>query len=183
MARRRGEQAQLASKPWTLLWSPSSITHSPTAIGSRYARSAPAADSACALLTLACSSRPDKLRPSVSRLQRGFDIYDTSSFEGRGSAHDIVSAREISDLGIQALQRLEPPFFLWLHYFDPHHKYLPHAEHDFGSKDVDLYDAEIAHKNQQLQRVLEMLQDSERADDTIVVVTADHGEEFFDHGR
>jgi arylsulfatase A-like enzyme len=122
------------------------------------------------------------LLPRFSQLDRGFDVYDTSSVENGESAHNIISAEKVSDSAIEALQRLESPFFLWLHYFDPHEKYLPHPEHDFGSRDIDLYDAEIAHTDKQLQRVLKVLSQSSRYDDTVVVITADHGEEFFDHG-
>ncbi len=47
----------------------------------------------------------------------------------------------------------------------------------------DLYDAEIAYLDDQLRRVLEVVFKSERAADTVVVVLADHGEEFKDHGK
>jgi arylsulfatase A-like enzyme len=122
------------------------------------------------------------LAPSFSRFQRGFDVYDISSFNERGSPHDISSARQVSDSALESLRTMEDPFFLWLHYFDPHQDYLHHPKYDFGAADIDRYDSEIAHTDQQLGRVLNALRESGRLKDTVVVLTADHGEEFLDHG-
>lgn len=97
------------------------------------------------------------------------------------------------------------PYFLYVHYFDPHASYTPpvaYAER-FGVKAEDpllargqamvtfggpppgapdlatllaLYDAEIAFTDHELGRLLDGL-----GNEAIVVVTADHGEEFGDH--
>ncbi len=48
---------------------------------------------------------------------------------------------------------------------------------------VDLYDGAIAWTDRQLGRLLRGLERRGLADRTVVVVTADHGEEFWDHGR
>lgn len=45
-----------------------------------------------------------------------------------------------------------------------------------------LYDSEIAFTDRQIGRLLESLDEADRRDDTIVILTADHGEEFLDHG-
>lgn len=45
-----------------------------------------------------------------------------------------------------------------------------------------LYDAEISYHDTHFATVLEALERRGLADDTIVVFTSDHGEEFFDHG-
>jgi arylsulfatase A-like enzyme len=45
-----------------------------------------------------------------------------------------------------------------------------------------LYDADIAFNDDQFARVMETLQDQGDLDNTLIVFTADHGEEFFDHG-
>lgn len=47
---------------------------------------------------------------------------------------------------------------------------------------VDLYDSEIAFTDHHLGRLLGQLETAGRMDDTIVIFTADHGEEFLDHG-
>jgi len=47
---------------------------------------------------------------------------------------------------------------------------------------VDLYDAEIRQLDQALEALFEALRERGALEQTVVVVTADHGEEFFDHG-
>jgi arylsulfatase A-like enzyme len=69
--------------------------------------------------------------------------------------------------------------FLWLHLFEPHETYDKHAGHDFGDNDVDRYDSEIAYVDRAIGDILAYLQrERPRA---IVIVTADHGEEFDEH--
>jgi arylsulfatase A-like enzyme len=78
--------------------------------------------------------------------------------------------------------RSEKPrrFFLWLHLFEPHEPYEAHAGHNFGSRDVDRYDSEIAYCDAVVGRVIAYVQ--ERRPSAIIVVAADHGEEFDEHG-
>jgi arylsulfatase len=104
----------------------------------------------------------------------------------------------------------ERPFFLFAHYFDPHYNYLPHEEVDFapprvgrldatqtikelrsmsadlGEAEVafirDLYDEEIRHTDGGIGRLLDRLAELGLDENTWVVVTADHGEEFLTHG-
>jgi len=45
-----------------------------------------------------------------------------------------------------------------------------------------LYDGEIAYADEQIGRLLEHLRAENALDETLVVVTSDHGEEFFEHG-
>ena len=52
----------------------------------------------------------------------------------------------------------------------------------FGKRPIDKYDGEIAFVDQQVGVILKALRDAGRADDTVVVITADHGEEFGEHG-
>lgn len=47
---------------------------------------------------------------------------------------------------------------------------------------IDCYDAEIAYVDEQFGRLIEALKERELYDDTLIVVTSDHGEEFWDHG-
>lgn len=48
---------------------------------------------------------------------------------------------------------------------------------------VDLYDGEIACTDAQVKKVLDKLEALGRLDETLVVVTADHGEDLYDHNR
>ena len=85
------------------------------------------------------------------------------------------------------------PFFLFTHYFDPHAPYTPPREiADRFEIDLDRspdlsdnirrYDAEIAFADEQLGRLLDLLEAIGKSGSTLVVVTADHGEGLMDHG-
>lgn len=47
----------------------------------------------------------------------------------------------------------------------------------------DKYRQELAHVDRQLEQVIKTLRDTGQIDNTIVILVADHGEEFGDHGR
>ncbi len=47
---------------------------------------------------------------------------------------------------------------------------------------VALYDGEIAYADSQVGRLVTLLRERNRLDDTILVLTSDHGEEFLEHG-
>ncbi|MCP4246437.1 MAG: sulfatase-like hydrolase/transferase, partial [bacterium] len=48
---------------------------------------------------------------------------------------------------------------------------------------IGLYDGEIAYLDAQIGRLLEALRSAGQFEDTVVVLTADHGEEFKEHGQ
>ena len=70
--------------------------------------------------------------------------------------------------------------FLWVHYFDVHEPYHRILEHDFGDRAMDRYDSEIALVDQSVGRLVASLHQLEGP--TIFILSADHGEEFKDHG-
>ncbi|MEB2324891.1 MAG: sulfatase-like hydrolase/transferase, partial [Sorangiineae bacterium] len=78
--------------------------------------------------------------------------------------------------GEPATQRV----FAWVHLFAPHEPYEAHPNHQFGDRDVDRYDSEIAFADQTLGELVRTFR--EQRPDAVVIVTADHGEEFGEHG-
>jgi arylsulfatase A-like enzyme len=70
--------------------------------------------------------------------------------------------------------------FVWVHLFEPHEPYEAHAEYPFGDRDVDRYDAEIAAADAGIGAVIAAMRAARPEATTIV--TADHGEEFSEHG-
>jgi arylsulfatase A-like enzyme len=100
------------------------------------------------------------------------------------------------------------PLFLWVHYIDPHGPYdppeepvvFPPAERrpipiervprytraegvDDGNEYVRRYDAEIAYCDREVGRLLDGLATHLELEDTLVVLTADHGESMMEHER
>jgi arylsulfatase A-like enzyme len=105
-------------------------------------------------------------------------------------------ADETTDVALAWLARRgrDRPFFLWIHYFDPHHPYAPPAPYDqrfapppaatgLPRRAVALYDGEIAFTDHQLGRLLDAIDAEGLAARTLVVVTADHGEGLMQHGH
>ena len=110
----------------------------------------------------------------------------TEPFDRRGTA---VTRRALEWLG---RQRRAGPFFLWLHYFDPHSPYDPpepfrsrfapgESPRDGMAATIAAYDGEIAFTDQQVGRVVDALDSAGLGGTTLVVVTADHGEGLLSH--
>ncbi len=70
--------------------------------------------------------------------------------------------------------------FVWVHLFEPHEPYEAHPEHPFGDRDVDRYDAEIAAADDGIGQLVQTMRAARPG--AVVIVTADHGEEFSEHG-
>jgi hypothetical protein len=70
----------------------------------------------------------------------------------------------------------------WVHYLDPHEPRKKMAPYDFGNSSSDKYDTEVAFSDREVGRLLDWLRDTGRLKDTLVVLVADHGESFLDHG-
>jgi choline-sulfatase len=122
------------------------------------------------------------LRPDY-HYDQGFEVYNTGALE-LGSPHQTRSSPTISHMGTKlTLTKRSEPFFVMLHYFDPHSGYLPHKDFSFGDEAMDLYDGEIAYTDQHIGQLLDRMASREQLRDTIVVVIADHGEAFGEHGH
>ncbi|MBC8131486.1 MAG: sulfatase, partial [Deltaproteobacteria bacterium] len=121
--------------------------------------------------------------------ERGVDLYRAD----RAALHQAVngpmesrgsSSREIADDAIAFFDtHRDGKFFLWIHFYDPHLSYEPHADvPSFGTRRMDLYDGEIRFTDLHFGRVLEHLRTLGLWNRTAVVVTGDHGEGFGEHG-
>jgi arylsulfatase A-like enzyme len=79
-------------------------------------------------------------------------------------------------------------FFAWFHFFDPHAQYVAHeGAPAFDNKGSfanarNLYDQEVWYTDKHIGRVLDYIASQPWADETAIVVTADHGEAFYEHG-
>ncbi|NIN93415.1 MAG: sulfatase-like hydrolase/transferase, partial [Anaerolineae bacterium] len=133
----------------------------------------------------------------------------------------VFSLQEVTSPNVteRALKLLadhrDGPFFLFVHYFDPHADYRNHSEFAFetgrawqqanhpgfqpwarfwsgrrqppidaaGQAEIRaLYDEEVAYTDLHIGRLLTFLDENGLWESTCVVLVADHGEEFLDHG-
>jgi len=129
------------------------------------------------------------------------------------SHEDITSPRTLEKvLAWSRSAPTDRPYFLFVHLWDVHYDYRAPKEYvelfdpgyegaltgdDFvrnpavapGMAPRDfahlmaLYDAEIRFTDEHIGRMLAALEAAGRLENTLVVVTSDHGEEFLDHGR
>ncbi len=132
---------------------------------------------------------------------KGFELYDTGPWKDL----DLLDlARSTLD---EALEK-DQPFFGWIHFINPHTPYdyremsahlaPPQEEGRFaervpGSFEIeseaelkrvrDLYDAEVYFADHLFGALIDHLRQQGALDNTIILVTADHGEEFMDHGQ
>jgi len=84
------------------------------------------------------------------------------------------------------LEALPPDarFFLWVHLFDAHAPYQGHGETTaFGGGERARYDQEVAWVDRLGGQLLDALAASPHSTRTAVLVSADHGEAFGEHGR
>lgn len=158
-------------------------------------------------------STPHRLNPHAG-FGRGFETF-----------HEDCLWRPAACLNRAALELLrredDRPFFLYVHYIDPHDPYRPPrserrhfqfarrrgamkkfirqgeptpiAEMIYNGKPdpgvtpadlqhlIDLYDEEIAYFDRRFGELLAAVREAGLLDDTILVLTADHGEDFLEH--
>ncbi len=122
-------------------------------------------------------------------LDQGFDTYDdeivqsdrdVSTFFFPERRAEEVTSRAYAFLKQQGLNG--KPFFLWVHYFDPHGVYAPPGR--FADKYADNpYDGEIAYVDEQIGVLGNMLRMTGLDNDTLWIITSDHGEGLGEHGE
>ncbi len=118
-------------------------------------------------------------------LAQGFDHYDDADMWGRRAGPGGYlerSAGEVTDRARAWLARSESPFFLWVHYFDPHKEYQPPPPHADRFRDRP-YDGEIAYVDAELARLVAALRERGELERTLLVATSDHGESLGEHGE
>jgi arylsulfatase A-like enzyme len=137
---------------------------------------------------------------------QGFSMYEFLSHGG-----DLAEASQITTRAMELIDQRDrsKPLFLWCHLMEPHSPYTPAADvrqlfpprsppltvpaavipswiAQNGSTDAHfyeaLYDAEIREADAALGAFFDALRARGLWSNLVVVLTADHGEEFFEHG-
>lgn len=122
--------------------------------------------------------------------------------------HAYLPAGKLNERAIEWIDErpTDRPFFLWVHYMDVHGPYQSKTGNSYLNKyrgeqlwrkavtepksvtDAekerlrDLYAEEVSYTDHCIGTLLEGLQDQDVLSDTVTVVTADHGEQFGEHG-
>jgi arylsulfatase A-like enzyme len=150
-----------------------------------------------------------------TQLQRGFDVFEDDFAARRRAERTLALALPWLRERVEAAE----PFFLFVHFFDPHYPYNPPGEYarrflpedveafgtDLNGRDpglktswgltsaeyeelVSRHDGEIAYADHHVGLLMDELDQLGVARDTLVILTADHGETLderawiFDHG-
>ena len=135
---------------------------------------------------LTCACVGSFVLNSLFGLDQGFDTYDDYLKKRKAGESPLDSDRKAEEVTKSALHWLQEnhthPFFLWVHYFDPHALYLPPSpfREEYSSH---LYDGEIAYTDKCLGDLFRGLREMGVMDKTIVILTADHGEGLGEHGE
>ncbi len=114
-------------------------------------------------------------------LAQGFEEYDDplSGADPGGLEGPERAAASVTERALDWLRRRgDGPFFLWVHYFDPHTPYAPPEPFRSALAGVP-YDAEVAYVDQEVGRLLDALVGA----GAIVAVAGDHGEALGEHGE
>ncbi len=120
-------------------------------------------------------------------LNHGFDFYyDHFDFSRLQESNLDEMERPGDAVADQALDWLDKnyqkKFFLWMHLYDPHYPYRPPSPYSEEYKDRP-YDGEIAFADSQVGRLIRELKEKGVYQNTIIVLTGDHGESLGEHGE
>lgn len=137
------------------------------------------------------------LRNELSGLAEHFDDYHEvftrnrwfGLFNDEATGEDLT-AEALAWIAEHRKERPEHPYFVWVHYVEPHAPYRFWEElagglgirHRRGVSKSDRYDTEVAYTDREVGRLVRAVGGADDAlQDTLVVVTADHGESLGEH--
>ena len=142
------------------------------------------------------------LKNNLTLLGEHFETYGERLKRRRwfGILNSEATCEDVTDDALDWLENSrrdspEEPFFLWVHYIEPHAPYRFHEKYSerLGINDdklrrTDRYDTEIAAVDESIGRLLAGVRESVHAANLIIVFTADHGEslgehDYWGHGR
>jgi len=140
------------------------------------------------------------LRARLTRLNEWFDHYDedlTRTYQLFNSSRWAEDVTPRATAWLAKNGSSSKPFFMWVHYFDPHSPYhfrenfadlernegrgpVPSGDEETRER-IRNYDTEIAYMDWHIGKLLAELDRLDLRDSTIVLLTADHGESLGEH--
>lgn len=151
----------------------------------------------------------DKLKGKVESILNWMRYaFFTLTCHAFGTPHESID--KINRKVLYWLDENQRDFFLWVHYMDVHYPYISPKKYlkqftsikkskalklniklvknpdDLKESEIEqlisLYDAGIKYVDEGIKKIVEKLEEKGIIDDTLLIITADHGDEFFDHG-
>jgi arylsulfatase A-like enzyme/tetratricopeptide (TPR) repeat protein len=117
-------------------------------------------------------------------LDQGFDRYDDEFGATRASStgYPERGAAEVTDAALAWLADQDGPFFLFVHYYDPHADYRPPPPwtERFAGRP---YEGEVAYVDHEVGRLIDAVRGSAAGERAVVAITSDHGESLGEHGE
>lgn len=116
-------------------------------------------------------------------------MFETTSWDATGATR---RSEATTDRALQFLDNTDGPFFLWIHYWDPHdadvappdefldEKYLVKDKKGRYRRTDEFYAEEVRYVDSQLGRLFAGLKDRGLYEDALVILTADHGDGLSD---
>ncbi len=122
---------------------------------------------------------------SAFGLDQGFEQYDDALSKPAAETDRFAerNADAVTEAALTWLARSDGrPWFLWIHYFDPHFPYEPREPYltEFADRP---YDGEIAAVDGAIARLLEGRDRAGGPNGTLTILVGDHGEGHGDHGE
>ena len=120
-------------------------------------------------------------------LNKGFDFYydhfDFNRLQESNLEEMERPGNIVADVALDWLEKnAKTTFFLWMHLYDPHYPYRPPAPYSEQYKDRP-YDGEIAFADSQVGRLITFLKAKGLYQNTLIVLSGDHGESLGEHGE
>jgi arylsulfatase A-like enzyme len=118
------------------------------------------------------------IRPSTAMSAAALERVKSTPHQLVGSDWDLTSS------AVEFVTRYrEDKFFLYLHYMDIHQFAYEEASALFGAGYEDAYDNSIHWTDRNVGTLVAHLEELDLMDNTLVVIAADHGEAFMEHGQ
>lgn len=121
-------------------------------------------------------------------LDQGFSIYDDSfgPQAAKARAADIAAgerpAAEVWASAQKWLRGRSSPWFLWVHFYDPHEPYDPPEPYKTRFARTP-YDGEVAYADAVFGDILKELRDQGLEETTLIICVGDHGESLGEHNE
>ncbi len=117
-------------------------------------------------------------------LDHGFDLYD-DYYGTRNEREFFFAERPAGKVIAPAMAWIDKQpgkWFAWIHLFDPHQPYLPPSPFKERYSN-DLYSGEVAYVDSQLGVLFDFFKKKHLIDNTVIILTADHGEALGEKGE